>query len=119
MKTLKVTIKRCGECAPCQEWMMEPGSAPECARLVVVLPDGSKQTCGTDRKAYRAIQEWFEEHASRTVFYTSTIVWENGSCPPPVLRRPGRPISYNPPNHRAHPHGGYAQYGCRCVGCVT
>jgi hypothetical protein len=83
----KAVVERCGECAACQEWMLLASSAPPCTYLLVMMPDGSVQHAGTERKAFRAIQRWCAENMDEGAFNVATVEWRQGTCPPPVLRR--------------------------------
>src|SRR5579884_3946317 len=108
-----VTVARCYECAACQEFIIAPNQAPECTRLEVRFPN-EKLTCGTERKVYRAIEKWANNHFKclNALAYVR-VVWEPGTMVKPVLRR-WVPPAQRPP---VHPSGGFAHFGCRCAGC--
>lgn len=86
----KAVVERCQECDACSEWLLMPSTAPACARLLVMFPDGEIASFGTERKAFRAIEAWFALDAETGRFNgIGTIEWRHGTCTPPKLRKRG------------------------------
>ena len=86
----KAVVERCQECNACQEWLLTPDQAPACAHLLVMFPDGEIETFGTERKVFRAIEEWFQRDAQTGAFNgVGTIEWRHGTCTAPRLRKTG------------------------------
>ena len=83
-----VIVTRCHECSSCQEWLLDPDSAPQCWRLQLRLPDGTCQQHGTERRLYRAVERWFRDVSPAGLsFNACSFDWREGTCPPPALRQ--------------------------------
>lgn len=82
----KAIVERCEECDACQEWLLDPPSAPPCTRLLVMMPDGDIRTLGTARSAFRAIETWFRENSDPRAFNVGRIEWRDGIAPPKAAR---------------------------------
>lgn len=94
MKSRRIVIDRCSECAACQEYIVMPESAPACSRLQVRFPgERHARGFGTERKAYRAIEQWAEKHIRRgenSINYVE-VLWRQGTTVKPILRKPFNP----------------------------
>ena len=121
-KPPRFAISRCLECDSCQEFILTPHQAPECTRLQVTFPDDRvlhrhKETFGTERKVFRAIEEW-ANHKFKCLNAINfvEVLWGQGTTVRPILRRPWKAGPW-PKDKPIHPNGGYEQYGCTCAGC--
>jgi hypothetical protein len=116
-----VIVDRCYECDSCQEFILAPHQAPECTSLRVTFPDDRAddypRELGTERKVFRAIEKWAnDKYKCLNAINFVTVVWKAGTTVRPVLRRPWKAGPW-PKDKPVHPAGGFARYGCSCVGC--
>jgi hypothetical protein len=77
----KVVVSRCGSCDPCQEWLLDPGTAPRCEALLVSWPDGEITHEGPAATALKAIRKRLRLSADPAALNVGQVEWREGTAP--------------------------------------